>query len=1574
MSSEQFDNTMVFDVAVLTAQGTGAGILGEPDFQATVGEIDPITPLEVRSLLPEERAPLSLVMLVDVTDTMSPVLVRELASLVNALNNPVNFPDAEIAVIPFSDQIEVNMAFPMGASEFSSDFSSAAAAIQAFEVRPIRPDANVIINAVSAGVNLVQANQNPTVERDYVILLVTDAADTSIETQESLTSIVQNIQQSGVRTFSITLPELAGQRRLPDVNLAGAFVGNSGHLYQYAAQTSDVNAANSHLANSINSFIDALQSQYEVRFDLTNRGITNEVRFVINALVGGAIGSDSTTIRYIEQIYDLRFANVQDRDRVTGIVDLTLQLSEPLPQDRNYTYQFYIQELSNTRADPVLLPCGDASQPTCLWDTTTAIAPGFVSIGAYVVDSNGIGVAQTSPTMLNVYRPLDVIIPEENIGVLQISAGTIGLESAGANLLQLYAGLEDETLSPVASTALERDGQTILSWDSSGFLPVEADPGTAFNLNIRVDVVDSTRNILIARFEGEDISLISSPEYTVELNDLQENIAISTLVMVSASLAQTPIPGDYLAIIELSEAGQPMLLACVEDEGTSRNYELNTSARQPGSVMIAAAVLRGSCASGTIISLEQAGINLYNPITAVDMIGERNGFVAGNVAFNVNVADLPSAQVAYLYVDDTRIAQVAVDRNVELTLTANLDRILFTQETATELSVVFRIDVVNVAGSVLGRWIREANAIATPDYAIQIEGLPGVTEADSNLVMEVSGEYRLSASVNELLAEVGDQLALVEIIPDDGLNAVRGSLRVLEITPSSPLTYNLNTATSPSGLYRLGVVLLRTPNIQRGMTISCENLSFSGVVVCDQEIIASSTPILLNVFSPLTGVSLDSPQGFVGGEVTLRVPLDNFPQTENVSVYLNEAQIVTTQQAEGNILQLSFDLNDTLFDATADDSQTVVIRVDLQTQITQERPLVLARWESTSLTALAVPDYTGEITISPQPDNNQLINGDYTLTGSLSDAPVTELGHRLALVLLRLDDPNGGYRILETSEAGEAITFDWNTASLLTPGLYRFATVVIDRNDNLVGIDSLSEICESSVAQRNAGCSQVLNVFETLSSLQITPINNNAVSGSDVNISVNIAGIPGANTVIFRIPDLNGTWLEFPEAVSNSDTISMTWDVEGIYFATDAATTTRDVEVVAEVWRINEAERILLSRNTRNITVQRLVSYAVSFESVQGNALIDSPTEFSVVIEPEPVLGPNDQLIYFYSLGDVELSPSSSDGSTVTIDPSGFITGPGNYPLQVSVNLDTTLLAEETVTVRLVDTTSLQPRGDFSRERLVGRNTLEVDNYPDVTSIVIRFQPEGQSNFVDLVTPVDVQDSAITSASINLNDATIFDNSDVRELDGLLQIELRDAANQPLYRWVAMRTIAYDNSLPIWVVLLVGVVVFFAVGGVYIAITRDLRTRFRFRNNQYTTVFGDGLFAVFTPQSKSVPNDFVPLKNSKYMTVGRKISNPSRRDPQPDIAFASREISRILGRFTVRNDGRLYFIAQKNARYNVMINGVPLEEESSDKYNKGDYSVWLDVNDELGFGRTGGYRIRLISQEQLDDFMPQGGN
>ncbi len=1555
-------DALTLDLTVLTPAGNSAGTLTTADFLAEVQGV------QLPVITVERTSPaVSVLLLVDLTDTMSEELIQN--DLIALLGRLRALPGAEVAILTFSDAAAPNAdstgaALPVfPAQGFSSNFDEAEGFLRGLTERRVGVNSNVLVDATLTAVERVSASAASDPNRQYVILTITDATDTNLGGQESLLNLTNRVP-----IFTIALPALqgAGDNR-PNIDIPRYFAQQTGGVvYVFPAeQAVNLTGAGQFLATSLNSFSSALNASYRVTLSLSplrGAGIAGDATVELWVTTGSSAQQREqadvrVSVRYTPQQYALSFSDLQNNQAVNGVVNLALVTEPALPQG-SYSYQFL--------ADGEALPCSPAQQPTCAWDTSAGYPPGLYVVQVGVFDNVGTAPLATGTLALNLYSTnLDVALPAEISGQ---AAFTINTGNFRADTLILYAAFDGATYVEVARIPAS-GGSNTLTWNVDEDRPAGVNPGDAVPALLRVELRDTASNLLIARWDSAGSQTVRfTQDYTFSFDSPD----FQPMLLQAARQPETPLvlsaDRRYSFTVGVGEQpGENQLLAIIIATGgaeqgftlyreplivggeTALAQTLVSEFYPAGRYAVGPAILRlDSAAPGgyRIVSFEPYFVDIYTPLP--------NTFINGVRADSVNVATgeielrfetagitpreaLRSATLS-VYAQGERVPLTTRQINLgdEIALQIDLETLFAGRAERVLDGVVLLADVRSADGVLLARWSSQPlRVLATPSYAPAVSGFRDAAGGSST---ELSGVYTLTVQLGEpLLTDLEDELVLVRLVNT-------GELRIsaLALTPTAldERTYQFSVDTAalnlPPGVHTFAAAVLR-----RGT------------------VMALSDPITVTLFRRLDSVTLGGVRGDVAsGELQVQVSTAGYDGASAIVVYMDGREV--SRQPVG--VPIVIDLDSVAFTSAEQTEGAVSLRVDLLGS-TEQGEVLLARWtREQPLTVLRTPAYAVTLDGVPgaqgAPVLRQPAAVPLTLTANVSTALLSAMDDRLAIFFVQQTENGTNIEVLSELSTAQmvSVTLDMSARS---PGVYRLAAGVLRQSENGLQIIAAAPITE-------------INFYAPLALIQVepTPRENSFVAG-EVRLSVSTAGLPGASFAVFSVVEDNVRQEIARQQVDASGTALIPLDVQALYFSgTDQQP--RPVSIAVDVY--DASGTVLLARGERPLTLEAERTYTLAVAAAAGTETLDllafpevtRPLNLSAALSPVPPgSAPLSYGFFLSSDGGQNFAPlpPSAAGASL-LDPTQL--APGAYVLLVTANVGAEQVGEQRYNLRLVDENNrLSPTGVGDNDTLRGSRTLDIDNFSGVAQIVVEFLPQGGGSPRSLgeFTPVD---GAVTPVTLDLQSA-FYSGANREPFAGALRVTLNDADGFPLYRWSRSVSVVYDDSVSIWLILLVVVIGVGATYGVSRVAVNNLRQRvLASQGYEKTNVVGDMALAVLDPNGRLITGKggSLPMAQStgRFITIGRRVQS-SLLVKSPDIGLPTSEVSLLMGRVVVQG-ARPYFIAEKKTVEGIMYNNYPLTE--SPDYDARKRTVPMRLGDELGFGRDGRWRIRMVDFNDLD--------
>ncbi len=930
------DNKLKMRLSVIGEDGSAPDVLTPQQLSAQLGGLQPISPEFINPLVLDQLVPLTLMIVVDVTDSMElDVVKNQLPTFVTSMQN---LPNARVGLVAFSNEIE-------GEFPISSDFETAAAFVNQLTRERVPQDSNVVVVGVSAGIDrLVQDNT----QGQKALVVVTDAIGTA--DLSNLGSHADRAKAAHIPIFYISLPNVALGQTV-DPSLANFFADKTGgYAYLHEGELTR-NGVETSLASNLTNILDVLYTQYEASFDLAairDQGlISGENTVLLTLQLDNTQAIDQTTINYLETDYSLTFDGLPADKQVTGLVPLTLITNPILDTSQTYRYVF--------TANGAPLACAEDSA-TCQWDTQ---APGS-AIGLVDIQAT-IFIGQTpiarGSAIVNVYDAnLQVELPEILSGQVLLTAFTSAYSQTAQEVRLYYPkvdGSEGVIIQP-----LSRDGETQLIWDVENNLFNDPATPESQQIALRVEVWNAVQKTLLARWTKDSIEAVRAPNYILSFEGLPAQLEGNPVIPLNgrfelrAGITPALLAGTKLGLILIDKNDQLTLLA--EDNTGTINYVLDTSQYATGSYVLATVLT----SSSGITYLQSTPINIYRSLTAVSFSNERENTLNGTTTVTVNAAGFPEAKVVILYTDGTERARSLVS-NGQAVLTWDINKTHFSDGSTTPKSEMLRIDVLDEEATILlGRWEELRTLAPSIQYNATLEGLtngsPLTGIVTLNLLVDpqpnLDSNYRYEFQIGQELLPCSDTTPICQ----------------------------WDTSTLSAGQYSLQAFVLdgNQPIVQTVVTV---NLFREDLQVTMPTIISGETN-----FNIATGA-----YGGKAQAVRLYATVNGI-----------DRGVVASTPIDSNVAEttLTWDAQASLFaDGSLEDSVQVDLRVEIWSE---NPSVLLARATQLNIEARALPNYELSLSGLPSTSESVLMldtESKYPLSLALSDPPIA--GMEMGLIL-----------------------------------------------------------------------------------------------------------------------------------------------------------------------------------------------------------------------------------------------------------------------------------------------------------------------------------------------------------------------------------------------------------------------------------------------------------------------------------------------------------------------------------------------------------------------------------------------
>ncbi len=690
--------------------------------------------------------------------------------------------------------------------------------------------------------------------------------------------------------------------------------------------------------------------------------------------------------------------------------------------------------------------------------------------------------------------------------------------------------------------------------------------------------------------------------------------------------------------------------------------------------------------------------------------------------------------------------------------------------------------------------------------------------------------------------------------------------------------------------------------------------SVQATAMDDDGIIVAQVQTLLNVYREDLDVSVPSS---IAGQVPIVVNIVGYEQlADQAELWLVsdvEVKRVDLQAVPNNGEQVTLyiDTEQDIFDTTDDASQDILLRIDLRNVGLNT---LIAR-QQIYTTANRIPEYDirlsgSELDFSPQITYLPMSNIPYQFNAEITPS-LSNIDEEQFVVALDRDNRDEIEFLATTTDTNLDVTWD---TSLLTPGVYRLGAAVVRDVDNL----------EQPVIL--AGEWHTINLYRLMeaSTVLYSQRDGNTLLG-DNQLTISTVILPEADIIAVYADDE----LVASTSVEDDGETSLIWDIDRTVFS-DINSEEQVVDVRIDI--LADDGVTVLGRREETLTLRPTPEFQIMLTGIRENDTITERREITAQLDP-PLSSLEVAYIFFAQpvSGQESEAIIGQDGSATAIwDISGAM--PGRYLFSVQAYDRTTLdqenpqpLASSDTSVNVIKTPTIS--GEFTDDIFIGKNKLEVQNYPDVDRIVVEFLPE------DTDKPIAILDETVQTS----NDSTIldvdwqaklFDSDQQDTLHGLVVVFLRNEAGEDLYIWVQDRSIQYDTRvelLPwraaIWALL--GIM----IAGLILPLRRrwdvvkrqgkrsvgDLRKTIQTDGHTCTVSWRDPEHGIF---------DGIEVHSTVTLSIGRR-----EMWWEPDIAFSSRTVSRRLGTMTLLEGGQtLKLSIPKSHHTRILINDTLMSE------------------------------------------------
>jgi len=1013
------ERTIQLDLNVLRADGTALRSLSPSNITTTVPSgREPITLATVSAApLPlDARQPLSLVLVVDLTDSMAINALRsELPIFVRGLSA---FPGAELSVIRFTNQV-------LPERPFASDFDAVASEIAGFNVERVGINSNVVVDAMRTATDVVSRAYTVNPNREYVIVMVTDAVDTVFGNQGAVSEIVLRATNANARLYVIAMPSFGAPPSAPDNELPNQLVGQiGGFAYVFPSDGKlDRDNAALFLGGRIANLQAVLASRFRVVVSLDalhGQGLSGNLPLQLTIKEGESSGIIDTLLDYSETEYRVQFAGLQPNQQVTGQVDLQVQVQPPAA---GYQYQFVIDG-----EEPIV--CADPALPACRWDTGVT-APGLRVVGVNVL-SGGTTVASTL-LPLNVYRTdLNVAdLPPYIAGDVSLTVSTSGLAGTGtsqdgADTAILYATLNGRT-ERVQTQAVGRDSTKItFNVDQLRALAGLGDLASSVSLRLNVELMNQARGLLISRWDSAaDIEAVFTPGAFVFTEPAQGVDATGSIPVTLSTRPALPesLPVRYEILVN------DQVMPC--DQSV------------PSCLWDTATFLPSPARSGTLINQAAGGMS-----TLVGRVYVQDTLLAETRPLSMNVYQTDLA----LLIPQAAVGTVPV--TVDTRRYGNAGNLLIFTLTYEGGQVFERTAQVDDSGETIFNLnldeLQAQNPAADGDGTADLTiSASLVNNTQNNRLVAISGEQAVSAAYTPAyrVAVTGIESTVIEgdlpLISFDALPTltVTAGPAPVALLGDQLVLYRLATeGDEHTELARSEKGTLSIPLTAAALNVGMN--TFKAAVVRGETVIAESPVVAFNTYRALTGVSilpeanaLDT-DAFSGTPI-IRVNSAGFPDAGVIRVFVDGEQAipdVAAAQNSNSLVDVAWAVQDLYFSSTStpDATRTVQLRVDL---LDVNGRLLLGRYEQVNV--VLRPVTVVSLALSGLSDGDTIYaDAPIELTASL--AP--DLG-RQAIYTLALDDPGQGvntqdHRVIASASSQDSVLRFTPSSVNMQPGLH----------------------------------------------------------------------------------------------------------------------------------------------------------------------------------------------------------------------------------------------------------------------------------------------------------------------------------------------------------------------------------------------------------------------------------------------------------------------------------------------------------------------------------------------------------
>jgi hypothetical protein len=769
----QDSNLVSIEVQVLDRQGQSPS-LDASHVQANLGDL-PIAPL-VEAIAPN-ASPLYLMLVVDTTDTIDARIFQQVSNFV--LNLKLQNPEANLGLITFSDETALRYA-PQ-----ANNMDAISNALLGLNTERIGQNENVVVSAV----NMALSNLESLSGQNKAVVLVTDA--TAINFQNEANTNLNAISNYNIPIYTITIPPLVGgdSRNTNGVVLADRFAESSaGFAYTYDFERyprPSLEAASTHLAASFENIIRALRNRYLLRFDLNKinpgdlpSGLYN---LVIKLNINGQEASFSTNVNYTLNSYAASFKGLQASQQISGSVPLDLMFDPPLATGRNYSYDFYVND------QPI---CLAVNVPSCPWDTNSFQSLGYVNLVAFARDGNVI-VSQTA-LRLNAYRQdLAVTPPEQFLGEVSFEVLPASYSNFGDKLSLYVQPLTASTYQEVGTALLANEPQASLVWDISS-TDLGQGANTSINANLRLDLISSIDNALIARWEQNNITLYYPPDYAFNWDKtpfaLQNNRPPTLQGSYPVNIEVPLLAGtqDYLALYLVALDGSYQVLAEGQAGSPNLTHNFDTQGFAAGLYEIGPVILRKVGERPIILKRDLQVANLAASLPGVSFSQlSLSGTIEGSSLVNVNTSGY-QGDLVILRVDGVEVSRTERNNQGVAQLFWDIDQLYFSAGATAPQAKSVQIDITDINGIVYARY--QQTLMVAPKVLLRL--------VDPNLPAEITTPFPLILSLNPPPQNPTEYIYFARL-------DVGGSSFQLDKNPNNPNAFTIDPAKLNPGAYQL---------------------------------------------------------------------------------------------------------------------------------------------------------------------------------------------------------------------------------------------------------------------------------------------------------------------------------------------------------------------------------------------------------------------------------------------------------------------------------------------------------------------------------------------------------------------------------------------------------------------------------------------------------------------------------------------------------------------------------------------------------------------------------------------------